>query len=169
MGNNISSVYRMTKTTNGMLNYATIKYGSNVKLDGGLKDVLPDKIATRYQYTLSRIVKQYLLICTINECFGCYQNVNILNSSFTQGQVRKAPVICETSGIVLLFMIILYTKTHNDRPVWDSSLYETLKQCKPNIIGSKKNTHFRSKDCYYYFGNRSNYRAFDDYSVNTFH
>ena len=34
MGKDIISVSRTTKTSNGMLNYITIKYRSNVKLDG---------------------------------------------------------------------------------------------------------------------------------------
>ena len=64
--------------------------------------------------------------------------MSIIYSSFTCGQDRKDPVSYETSGMIILFMGSLDTRTHNDRPVWNSSMYNILKQCKPSIIGRKR-------------------------------
>ena len=139
MKKNIITVSGMRRDDKGLLNYNTLNHGSNVELKGNTSNTLPNSITKHYQFNISRVSKQYLLICTKkSECMLHYPNIRIIDSSYAIGKVRKVEQKYESSGMVIIFMVSLDSAPEMDKLSWDNTLYDTIKRCKPNILGGKK-------------------------------
>ena len=74
----------------GLLKYTTPNYGSNVELKENASTTLPNSTTMHYQFDISQVSKQYLLICTNkSECMLNYPNIGIIDYSYTINKVFK--------------------------------------------------------------------------------
>ena len=83
MSKNIFTISGMSLNSNSMLQYSSIKHGSNVGLEGKFKNNLPKSPTTHYRFDISRVPKQYVLTCATKiEYLAHYQNVKVINAYF---------------------------------------------------------------------------------------
>ena len=169
MNRNIITASGMRQDAKGILNYTTLNHGKNVELQGNTSTSRLKSDTKHYQFNISRVSKQYLLICAKkSECMLHYRNVRIIDSSYAIGKVCKTEKKYKPSGMVVIFMVRLDSTPKIDKSPWDYTLYKKIKKCKPNILGGKKKKHHGSTGYYYSFGNRGDYKTLDGVSVTTY-
>ena len=88
MKRNMITASGMRRDTKGILNYTTLDHGTNLELKGNTSTSLLKSDTKHYQFNISRVSKQCLLICTKkSECMLHYPNVRIIDSSYAIGKV----------------------------------------------------------------------------------